>query len=342
MEGAKVSRYAFIAALVFLLYLVSMMVLPFFTYIITGLILVVASYPVYKWLSKNLKSKKVSSFITIILILLLLVIPFSLLIGSLALQTKSFVESFDIASFEKASEYFNKVNSYVVKALGPGADLKGNIDSILQSIEKFVIDSSASILNSIADAVLGLFVMFFIMYFGFVEGNKWSSGIKQVIPMSKDRKEKLISGVKDVTHAVIYGQILIALLEGILGGVGFLIVGIHNPVFWGFIMTVLAFIPVVGAGLIWVPAGIIEIINNNVLGGIFILVYCFFIFTVIDNLLKPRIISGKGKIHPIVGLIGVLGGLKLFGFLGIIIGPIIAALFITMAEFFYEDYVKEK
>jgi predicted PurR-regulated permease PerM len=252
------------------------------------------------------------------------------------------VNSFDETSFEKINQYFVRVNSQVIKLLGPNADLKGNIDKILSGIKDFVINSGAAILGSIAEAILGLFVMFFIMYYSFMEGYNWTQQLKEFLPFTKERRDKLVKGIKGVTHAVIYGQVFIALLEGILGGVGFLIVGIHNPVFWGFIMTVLAFIPLVGAGLIWVPAGIIEIVNHNVLGGIFIMVFCFFVFTVIDNLLRPRIISGKGKIHPIVGLIGVLGGLKLFGFLGIIIGPIIAALFITMAEFFYEDYMKEK
>ena len=133
-----------------------------------------------------------------------------------------------------------------------------------------------------------------------------------------------------------------AVLQGILGGIGFFVVGIPNPVFWGFIMTILAFLPIVGTGLIWGPAGIILIAEGNIIWGIFLLVYGFFIVAGIDNIIRPRIISGKGKIHPIVALIGIIGGLKVFGFLGIIIGPLIAALFITMAEFFYEDYVKGK
>ena len=98
----------------------------------------------------------------------------------------------------------------------------------------------------------------------------------------------------------------------------------------------------VGTGLVWVPAGIILIIQHNVLGGIFILVFGFVMIAGVDNFLKPKIISGKANIHPIVALIGVLGGLKVFGLFGMIIGPVIAALFITMSEFFYEDYVKNR
>ena len=247
----------------------------------------------------------------------------------------SFVNSFNPESFEK-------INDYVINVLGPRADLRDNLNEILVNVKDFVVKSAFSIAGSVAEIILGLFIMFFIMYYGFVEGESWLLKIRRFIPFSKQRNERLVREIKNVTQAVIYGQIFIALLQGTLGGIGFFIIGIKNPVFWGFIMTILAFLPVLGTGLVWGPAGIIELVNGHIIGGIFLLVYGFFIVAGIDNLLRPRIISGRGRIHPIIALIGVIGGLKVFGFLGIIIGPLIAALFIAMAQFFYEDYVKDK
>jgi predicted PurR-regulated permease PerM len=159
-----------------------------------------------------------------------------------------------------------------------------------------------------------------------------------LLPLTRERKEKMAFEIKSAAHAAIYGQISIALLQGALGGLGFFIVGIGNPVFWGFIMTIMAFIPVTGTGIVWFPAAIMQLINGNILGGIFLLAYGFIVVSGIDNLIRPKIIAGKAKIHPVIALLGVLGGLKLFGFFGIIIGPLIAAIFIAMAGFF----VKEK
>jgi predicted PurR-regulated permease PerM len=260
----------------------------------------------------------------------------------LMIQTTSFVSSFSQGSFEEVNQYFDKVNIYCMQVLGPDFNLKSKVNEILNGIQDFVLKSAAGIIGSIADAILGLFVMFFVIYYGFIEGKNWSSQIKDLLPLTKERKDKMAIEIKGVIHAVIYGQISIALLQGILGGLGFFIVGISNPVFWGFIMTILAFIPMTGTGFVWLPAGIIQLINGNILGGIFLLAYGFIIVSGIDNLIRPKIIAGKAKIHPVVALIGVLGGLKLFGFLGIIIGPLIAALFIAIGEFFYEDYVKDK
>lgn len=338
----KFTHYSLIVIFLLLLYLVLKMVWPFFNYILTGLILTIASYPAYKWLLSRIKRKKLSSIIVIILILLLIIIPSSLVIGSLVIQTKSFVDSFDQASVEKATGYFNNINSWAVSKFGDDANLKDKIGSALQGMEKLIINSTASLLGSIAEVILGLFVMFFIMYYGLIEGKKWLYHLREHIHIPRDRKEKLVKQVAQVTHAVIFGQILIALIQGVLGGIGFFIVGIKNPVFWGFVMTILAFIPVTGTGFVWIPAGIIELVNSNILGGIFLLVYGFVIVSSIDNFIRPRIISGKSNIHPAIALVGVLGGLKVFGFMGIFIGPFIASLFIGMAGFLYEDYLKQR
>ncbi|MBN2052810.1 AI-2E family transporter [Candidatus Woesearchaeota archaeon] len=333
MEGEKISKYAFIVLLLVLLYFSFILVKPFFTYIFMALILTISVYPFYNWMQKLIKRKKISSLIVILLILLIIIIPSFFVVSSLVKQTVNLISSFD-------SSYFEKVNSYIVRALGPKADLSANLDQVLINIKDFILKSTFSLAGSVADIGLGLFIMFFIMYYGFKEGDDWASKASSVLPLNKIRKEKLLEKVKEVTKSVIYGQVFIALLQGTLGGIGFFALGLKSPVFWGFIMSVLAFLPVVGTGLVWGPAGIIEIINGNTIGGIALILYGLLIVSGIDYLIRPKIISGKGRIHPIIALIGVLGGLKVFGLIGIIIGPVIAALFVIMAEFFFEDYVK--
>lgn len=318
-----------------LTYLAFRLAQPFLPYVFLGAILTIAVYPFFLWFCKKFNNKRLGSMIAIILILLIIIIPSLIIVSALTKQTIGFINSFD-------QSYFDKVNTYAVSLLGPKADLREHFNEFITEIKDIAIKSAVSIANSVAEIVLGLFVMFFVMYYGFIEGAGWLSSLKEFIPFTRERKEKLVRRIKDVTQGVLYGQIFVALLQGAFGGLGFFFVGISNPVFWGFIMAILAFIPFVGTGLVWVPAGIIEIINHNVLGGIFIFAFGFIMIAGIDNFLKPRIISGKANIHPIVALIGVLGGLKVFGLFGMIIGPVIAALFITVSGFFYEDYVKSK
>jgi predicted PurR-regulated permease PerM len=333
LEGAKISKYIFFALLIILLYLTFRLAQPFITYLFVGIVLTVATYPLYAWLAKRLKNKKLSSLIVILLILLIIIIPCIIIISALLKQTIGFINTFD-------PHYFEKINTYLVKGLGPRADLSNNFDQLITNIKDFILKATFSIAGSVTDISIGLFLMFFVIYYCFVEGDAWMANIEDLIPFNKKRKEKLVRKIQEVTRGVIYGQVFIAILEGILGGIGFFTAGISNPVFWGFIITILAFLPFLGANYVLLPASIIEISKGNVLIGILLLIYGFCIVIGIENILRPHIISGKGRIHPLIALIGIIGGLKLFGLLGVIIGPLIAALFMTMAEFFYEDYVK--
>lgn|GEM_PF-1672695 len=333
-EETKISKYIFIILLLIFLYLTFRLAQPFLSYLFVGAALTIAAYPLYKWLVSKIKKKKLSSIIVIFLILLIIILPCALFIGSLVKQTLGFINTFD-------PQYFEKANNYVVHVLGPKADLHSNLDQFLTNIKDFIIKTSLSIAGSVFEISIGLFMMFFLMYYGFIEGEQWLAHIQKLVPFSKKRKEKLVRRIQEVTSGIIYGQVFIAILDGLLVGLGFFAAGISNPVFWGFITTILAFLPL-GASYVMIPAGIIEITKGSVLTGILLIVYCFFIVVGIEDLLRPAIISGKGKIHPIIVIIGLIGGLRLFGFAGILIGPLIAAMFIAMAEFFHEDYMKDE
>ncbi len=340
MVSAKITKYSFIGLLLVLLYLTFKVAQPFLMYICLGIIFTIALYPVYGWFCKVLKNKSMSSLITILLVLLIIIIPTSTIIGILTVQTKNIINSVDINQVFN-QEHFGKVNDYMVNTFGVQANLRQKISDIIGSMGD-VAGYALKIVGSVFDTVLGLFVMFFVMYYGFTEGNEWAKKTRGVLPLDDERKNKLVKQIKDVTKAVIYGDLLIALLQGLLGGIGLFLIGVPNAVFWGFVMTILAFLPVIGTGLVWIPVGIIELINHDVVGGIFILVYGVIVILGVDYLLRPELVSGKARIHPVVALIGILGGLRLFGVFGIVLGPVIAALFITMTGFFYQDYIQKK
>jgi predicted PurR-regulated permease PerM len=149
----------------------------------------------------------------------------------------------------------------------------------------------------------------------------------------------------EITSATIYGQIMLSLVQGALGGLGFLIFGVSSPILWGLVMAIFAFLPVIGTAFIWVPAGLILLVNgllshsNSLLWrGIGLLLYGALIVSTVDNLLRPRIVGRKAHMHPVLVLLGVLGGLQAFGFLGFVIGPLILALLMT----FVRIYEREK
>ncbi len=148
-------------------------------------------------------------------------------------------------------------------------------------------------------------------------------------------------------HLLIYGYVVVALIQGLLGAFGFFIFGIHSPIFWGIVMTITALIPFIGTAIVWLPFALIKLFNgilanntNEIIGGILFILYGTIIISGIDNVLRPKIIGDKAKVHPILILVGVLGGLSLFGFIGVVIGPLILALFVAFLTAYEENKPK--
>jgi len=147
-----------------------------------------------------------------------------------------------------------------------------------------------------------------------------------------------------VTFAVFYGNIFVAIIQGILGGVGFFVLGVESPVLWGFVMILFALIPYFGTAIIWLPAalnllfkGYLENDASYTARGIILIVYGILVISSIDNILKPRLIGSKAQVHPVLVLLGVLGGLSLFGFIGLILGPVMLALLMTFVDIYEEE-----
>jgi len=148
--------------------------------------------------------------------------------------------------------------------------------------------------------------------------------------------------LRTITQAVLYGQVLTAVIQGGLGGLALLVFGVQNALFWGAIMIITAFLPLLGTPVIWVPAGVGLILDGEVTRGILLLVFGATVVMNIDNFLRPKLVSSRTNVHPVLILIGVLGGLRVFGFIGMLIGPLILAILVALIKFYEQNYKSEK
>jgi predicted PurR-regulated permease PerM len=176
--------------------------------------------------------------------------------------------------------------------------------------------------------------MLFAMFYFFRDGEKFVGKVKRLMPLTPAQIETAFTQLRDVIQATMYGGVAIALLQGILGGLLFLIMGIPSPVFWGAVMAFLALIPIVGAFIVYVPAGLIMIFTGSVFKGVFIIAFGMLIISQTDNFLRPFLISGKTSLHPLLLFFTILGGISLFGLLGLVVGPMIAAAFTILLRVF--------
>ena len=171
-----------------------------------------------------------------------------------------------------------------------------------------------------------------------MDGKRIIDKLKGHIPLRAKQKEELANRFSNVIYASIYGMIVTAFVQGAVGALGFWIFDVSSPILWGLVTVIVAILPFVGAALVWLTAAIFKLAAGDTFNGLGLLFYGMFIISTIDNLIRPGIIGSRAKIHPSVVLLGVLGGVELFGFLGIIIGPLI----LSILTIFLDLYLVEK
>ena len=170
------------------------------------------------------------------------------------------------------------------------------------------------------------------MFFFFRDGDRLVVRLKDLLPMSEDLKANLTYRLKEVIEASIYGQVLVAAIQGVLGGLIFWLTGLPSPIFWGTVMAMLSLIPIVGPYLVYLPAGVILIVSGSWIRGIIVLILGIVVVSQSDNILRPMIVSSRTKIPTLALFFSILGGIKLFGLLGIILGPVVVSIIFTLIE----------
>ena len=323
--------------LVFLLFFLALLILAFFIVkpyliaVIVALILGYVFYPVYKKLNKLVKSKTWSSLIMSILLVLIFFVVVGLIANALISESVSFFRQVSSTAFD------NLINS-MGDLFGDSIDIEFYLKDLITTTAKFLVTLISNFIVSIPARLLGFFVMVFTLYYTFKDGSKLVSKVKEALPLENNHKEEIFDDLKKLLSAIIFGYFMIGILQGLLGGLGFVIFGFKNPVLWGAVMAVLALIPFIGTLFIWLPAGIFAILSQDYVSGIGLIIWGALVVGTIDNLLRPKIIGDRSKIHPTIILLGLLGGISLFGFIGIFIGPIILSITLSLLEELKKHY----
>ncbi len=299
------------------------------------------AYPLYSRVLKVFKGRATLASITTILVLIVLVFgPISALLGVVtnqALEVSETVAPWVQEQLRNPDEipsllpdwipFLDRIDPYraeIIERLGESA---GKIGSWLFS------SLSAATRGTVA-FLFYLVIMLYAMFFFLRDGRSLLNRILFYTPLSFDDKERMLDRFVSVTRATLKGTLAIGMLQGTLAGAAFAFAGVKGAAFWGAIMAVLSIIPGIGAALVWIPAVIYLLIKGKVAMGIFLLIWCAAIVGSADNILRPRLVGQDTKMPDLLILLSTLGGIFLFGAVGFIIGPIIAALFITVWDIY--------
>jgi predicted PurR-regulated permease PerM len=330
-KKSQKSHILFLVLLGIVTYLAALVIWPYLGFLILAVVIAYTAHPLYERIERKIRRPTLSATIMLILVGIVILLPSFFLVSSLISQGTQVVASMDVSSAEQAQVFLED-------HLGIEVDLTQSLTATLGKMRDFLIKESFQIFGRLAEIGIGLAIMFFALFYLFRDGEKLYGTLTDLIPLQRQHKHVLFGEMQLVTNAVIYGQILTSVLQGIVGGIGFAIFGIDNPVFWGFAMAILAFLPIVGTPFIFIPAGIIQIVGKHYVAGIGIIIYGMVMVIGIDSILKPLVISEKSRLNPAMSIIGIIGGLKAFGFMGFVIGPLVLALLFSLFRVYLKDF----
>ncbi|MEO6903444.1 MAG: AI-2E family transporter [Bacteroidia bacterium] len=301
--------------------------------LLSAAILYILFRPLFLYFSTKKKlNASLSAAIVISISFLVLVVPLSGL---------SFMIIHKIAAFQNPDS-LQQIVEKIQQAAGPNINLKDMVTKSVNDISKWALGAVSVFVSNAVSVFISLIVLYFTLFFMFQSHKEFENALLKYLPFDKKDSLRFGTELKNMTYSNILGQGLIGLSQGIIVAIGFLIFGIPDAIFWGFISIFVCFLPVVGAPIIFVPAGIIELINGNTVAGVGILIWGAVLVTLVDNFLRQFISKKIADTHPLITIIGVIIGIPVFGLIGLVIGPFMISFFILLFKMYENNHLVEK
>jgi predicted PurR-regulated permease PerM len=217
-------------------------------------------------------------------------------------------------------------------------EIKKMILNTAQGVSTFLVEQSATFVKNLGSLAISFVVMLFSMYYLFKDGDELVNKLTILSPLPSKYESQIVDRIKETVKAIAVGVFFTAIIQGIVAGIGYTVAGVSNPVFWGAATAFFSLIPLVGTAAIWVPAAIIIFILGNYAGGIFLFLWGVFLVGTVDNLVRPFLIGGRSHTYPLMTFFVVLGGIAAFGLKGLIFGPLILVLLLTLLHVYELEY----
>ncbi len=331
--------YVPIAVFAVLLVLSVIIIRPLFISLFLGGILAFAVHPLYRRM--KFKNRNLAAILMCVLVLVILIVPAIFMIKSLVQES---YQLYQFARENVSPSFLADCPSWwceaVQKVIHNDA-VRGQIKTLGIDVSGWLIGKGSALLVSIPKLFLHLFIIFFTLFYFLKDGENLVAVIGEHLQLRRGEYSFIIQRLQEILSGIVYGYLLIGLIQGVLGALGFFLFGISSPLFWGMVMGFLALIPFLGAGLVWLPAeiflvvqGILQDSSLGIVQGIGLALYGLFIVSGVDNVLRPKLMGSKAKIHPAIILLGIFGGVFTLGAIGVILGPLVLSLTVVLMEVF--------
>lgn len=316
-------------------YLLGLILWPLLPAIVTSAVFAALIYPAHRLLERRLGHRSVAAFVTtgvVFFLVLLPVVGLSFLIVdqvATGFQWLSGTIAGSLAPNGRLAQLVQAIGSYLgLGSLGLGNALQNQV----QQLATTVAGHTFRILSGLGGWLLQAGTALFTLYYLLRDAEGIMGALRRLIPLDADQTDALIERAREVTYATVYGNIVVAVVQGGLGGLAFFVLGLPAAALWGTVMVLLSLLPAVGAPFVWVPAGVILLYHGEVARGVALLAVGALIISTVDNVLRSILVGNRAQLHPLVVFLSVLGGLFVFGAIGFFIGPVLFVLALTVLE----------
>lgn len=334
MDKSK-SRLYFLLALLTLVAVLTFFILrPFLYALMLAVVFALVCRPAYLVVLKRFKGQAVfASLATVLLLLLFIFIPLFFLSWQI-FQEGQVLYTFLSSNFSDASlANWSKFIEQSLVELSPAfGNMSVDLSLYLESSLNFLLDNLAMIFFNLTKVVTGLFVFLFALYYLLKDGSELKLALMKISPLTKADDEVIFSKINLAVNSVIKGSLLLAIVQGLVSALGFVLFGVPNPILWGTVAAVGSLIPAVGTAIVIVPAVIFLFFQGQVVASLSLLAWGGVFVGLSDNLLRPYLVGKSTHLHPLIILLSVLGGLSFFGPIGFILGPLVATLLLVLLD----------
>ncbi len=349
MKNLQARWLALFAATLIALYLCWLMLQPFIEVVLWALVLVIVFYPIHKRIEARTKSPGWSAALSCLLVITTILVPLTLI---------------TLAVVREVSGAAQNLQTSIVAILDPNSPITGRflrwldqyvgIDQLrsqefiaerLKTLrsEEFIAERLKTMSGSIANRTLGLvggvlgvvvetFFVIFTMYYLFRDGDRLKAGLRSALPLDETKSSEIFLRTSEVIGASVYSVLVIATIQGALGGFAFWLLGLPSPLLWGVVMIFLSMIPMAGAFVVWVPAALYLAITGHWGKALILVAWGTVVIGTVDNFLRPKLVGEKTRLHELLIFFSVLGGLQVFGVLGLVIGPVVVAISLALLD----------
>lgn len=320
-----------IAATAGAFYLCFIIALPFVASLIWALALAVLVFPVYRLIKNYVSSENLAAIVTTVLVAAVVVAPIVLISRQIAREVWRNAEYVrgEIESGEWRSQIEQNQNAArVLRFVEEEMDLRGT----LEQAANFVPGLVSNFLSGSIWFLFQLLITFFALFFFFRDHDKFLRGVRRLIPLSAKETDAIFKRVKDTLYATVFGEIFIAFLQGLLGGLMFWFLGLPAPFLWGFVMGLFGFLPAIGTWMVWAPAAVYLFLQGELISGFVLLGWGIFVLTVLTTIIYPMLVGERIRLHTLIVFIAIIGGVMAFGTVGIILGPMVFGVAISLVE----------